>query len=213
MNSQSFDSIEDLRQHYCEKHLCEAPEEIFGMNCNMPAIIRANPGTCKDFCQDHPKEAAELMGYKVVEEKKNDNPKICDVLGVDVGEKFSYPGYSGKLCVSEDGDLLRLIGTEKFGISTGICDLINHPEKIIHEQNHTAAKFTAEEVEEIKVLQRVLFEKFDSVYCGRGKKFRLVYLTNNEHFVMFLSPDALPSLAFGESVRVEDIIENSEQES
>lgn len=205
MNSQSFDSIEDLRQHYCEKHLCEAPEEIFGMNCNMPAIIRANPGTCKDFCQDHPKEAAELMGYKVVEEKKNDKPRICEILGVDVGERFKSPLDCADICIKSDGFPVFPDHENDTIPARYIVALINDPDSIIRKP-----RFTKQEIEDAKTLIRICPENLDSITRTKDGD---ILLSSKGMWIGCLASSAFPSLAPGQTVKVQDIIENSEQKS
>lgn len=57
-----------------------------------------------------------------------DKPRICEVLGVEVGEKFTYPNCIGTFWISENGHLWRDDGDLKTFIPT----LVNYPDRIIH---------------------------------------------------------------------------------
>ena len=82
-------------------------------------------GHCMDYLKKYPHEAARLMGYEVVEENSNKlketlingnkeeanmdkqaRPRICEVLGVEVGECFCIKGFCEKdveFCIENDG--------------------------------------------------------------------------------------------------------------
>lgn len=55
-------------------------------------------------------------------------PRICEVLGVEVGERFAYPNRVGIFWISENGHLWCDDGDLK----TFVPALVNHPERIIH---------------------------------------------------------------------------------
>lgn len=57
-----------------------------------------------------------------------DKPRICKVLGVEVGERFAYPNRVGTFWISENGHLWCDDGDLK----TFVPALVNHPERIIH---------------------------------------------------------------------------------
>ena len=57
-----------------------------------------------------------------------DKPRICEVLGVEVGERFAYPNCVGTFWISENGNLWCDDGDLK----TFVPALVNHPERIIH---------------------------------------------------------------------------------
>ena len=57
-----------------------------------------------------------------------DKPRICEVLGVEVGERFAYPNRVGTFWISENGHLWCDDGDLK----TFVPALVNHPERIIH---------------------------------------------------------------------------------
>lgn len=67
-----------------------------------------------------------------------DKPRICEVLGVEVGEWFTYPGMSTSFQVTEGGFLKCADGDLKMCVPT----LINHPDRIIRKR-----RFTEQEAE------------------------------------------------------------------
>lgn len=56
------------------------------------------------------------------------NPRICEILGVEIGEEFTYPGMSCSFRITESGFIKCSDGDIKMCVPT----LINFPEKIIH---------------------------------------------------------------------------------
>ena len=96
-------SISDAVDHYCKQRWCD--------NCLLREPIGDPDKVCADWAETHPHEAARLMGYEVVEdnaptlkdaidkyleikqeEANMDKPRICEVLGVEVGEWWEYGG-------------------------------------------------------------------------------------------------------------------------
>lgn len=133
----------------------DALDSVFECNC-------CNPGTCPigkeafisgyscaDYTESHPHEAARLMGYEVVEDNKvvetdtvkkeanMNRPRICEVLGVEVGERFEL-GNTGIILLVNDDGLLHI------GLSHGahketdlnvnyLVKAINDPDRIIRK--------------------------------------------------------------------------------
>lgn len=123
--------------------------------------------------QEYVDEAAALMGYEVVEDdsdqsqksrnsvakkeeanmdnnqfpesgKMMDKPRICEVLGVEVGEVFTADtpyGQFKRCVVDEEGQILNT------GINV-LCYIINHPDRIIRKP-----RFTQQEVERAKAIK------------------------------------------------------------
>lgn len=117
-------------------------------------------------------EAASLMGYEVVEEytpthekthadatenarvrleeANMDKPRICEVLGVEVEERFSVGQY--EYWFDQCGNMWCKAGTEeKMACGGVLCNIINHPDRIIRKP-----RFTEQEVEAAKAV-KVLF--------------------------------------------------------
>ena len=185
-------------------------------NC---AYIRVE-ANCKelsvfDYIYTYPHEAAALMGYEVVDDEtvltktdgKNeslevnmDKPRICEVLGVEVGERFEL-GNTGIILLVNDDGLLHI------GLSHGahketdmnvnyLVKAINDPDRIIRKP-----RFTEQEVEDAKAVRRVL-----------GHEYRLE--RTPEGTISFggiiLSAQLFPSIHPGQSYTLDEIIGGAE---
>ena len=98
--------------------------------------------SCHETCQ-------ELQAWKTSKYKKEanmDKPRICEVLGVEVGEWFTYPGMSTSFQVTEGGFLKCSDGDLKMCVPA----LINHPDRIIRKP-----RFTEQEAEDAKAIKRM----------------------------------------------------------
>lgn len=115
----------------------------------------------KDDPEPEPPEEDE----KMIEETRK--PRICDLLGVDVGEwfGFDYPHKKyEKCCVNVDGKIVEMWNTGKLHNVGGnaVCWIINHPDCVIRRPH-----FTDEEMAALRVL-------YDSGarWLARGKHLR-----------------------------------------
>ena len=140
--------------------------------------------SCHDSCP-------ELKAY--TERKVNmDKPRICEVLGVEVGEHFYIDGFKGEYHVNSDGVL-------KWGGQTScdaIYDAINHPDRIIRKP-----RFTEEEVAVLRYIA--------SVFPGsriKGIETTAVVIEANGRGKWGLPAELFPSLRPGQSVALEEII-------
>ena len=100
------------------------------------------------------------------EEANMDKPRICEVLGVEVGEWFTYPGMSTSFQVTEGGFLKCADGDLKMCIPT----LINHPDRIIRKP-----RFTQQEVEDDtekpeRPTRKSILEAAERCVCGDRDK-------------------------------------------
>lgn len=160
----------------------------------------------KRYTVDNPHEAARLMGLEVVqddcveprkhkEEANMDKPRICEVLGVEVGEHFRIEGYKGEYHINDCGVL-------KWGGQTSddaIYEAINHPDRIIRKP-----RFTQQEVELFRAIQ-VLYPKAE--YVERIKDSGVIGLSNNTcGWIMDIDKDLFPALRPGESVTLTEVI-------
>ena len=151
-------SISDAIDHYCKQRWCD--------NCLLREPIGDPDKVCADWAETHPHEAARLMGYEVVEapkyveidmvkkEANMDKPRICEILGVEVGERFEL-GNTGIILLVNDDGLLHI------GLSQGahketdlnvnyLVKAINDPDRIIRKP-----RFTEQEVERAKAIRLI----------------------------------------------------------
>lgn len=85
------------------------------------------------------------------EEKKVDKPRICEVLGVEVGEDVKYrhtDGTEENICVCEDGRVIISSLSCKMSTVAVLINAINHPDRIIRKP-----RWTEQEVERAKAIK------------------------------------------------------------
>lgn len=171
--------------------------------------------SCRDTCQELKKymethtDAIENTHVRseTVLTKPNDKdeslevnmnkPRICEVLGVEVGEDFKYrhtDGTEENLCVCEDGRVIISSLSCKMSSTSVLINAINHPERIIRKPS-----FTKQEAERAKAI-RVLFPECKTVSQGvLGVRLDVVNPV--------IDADWFPSLKDGEVVTLDEIIE------
>ena len=189
----------------------------------VPKIMNGttNGEKCTKWILSNPHEAARLMGYEVVEEhtpthKKThadaienarvhleeanmDKPRICEVLGVEVGEKFRPKHlYNGFLSIKENGAVEFDGDPSVKDISNLILWLVYHPEDIVRIDDDKP-RFTEQEVEDAKTLKR-LFGKYPIADFGARHVFG----------GLRLNEDAFPSIQHGQSYTLDEIIGGAE---
>ena len=102
-----------------------------------------NPGQLEEACiMECPVCGKEFDIH--LEEANMDKPRICEVLGVEVGEHFKIEGYKGEYHINYCGVL-------KWGGQTSddaIYEAINHPDRIIRKP-----RWTEQEVERAKAIK------------------------------------------------------------
>ena len=163
-------------------------------------------------CADRKEDGTCWVPY-TKEEANMDKPRICEVLGVEVGEPFSIDGYPtdyGMVQVCEDGKIRRVISSAEFPFaqdgevghkigSNALYYLLNHPDRIIRKP-----RFTQQEVELFRAIQ-VLYPKAE--YVERIKDSGVIGLSNNTcGWIMDIDKDLFPALRPGESVKLDEII-------
>lgn len=170
---------------------------VEGMCCDC-----AHGGPCcswdeNEDCQYRKEDGTCWVPY-TKEEANMDKPRICEVLGVEVGEWFTYPGMSTSFQVTEGGFLRCADGDLKMCVPT----LINNPDRIIRK-----SRWTEQEVEDARAVKRLL--EADSVTraaYGNG----LVAIKSDWSVSIVLSRDCFPSLRPGETVKLSEIIGGAE---
>ena len=182
-----FEVVEDdcvePRKHKEEANM---DNPCIGCDVGWESISSAGSMSCRDECE-------RLKAWEA--KKKVDKPRICEVLGVEVGEHFRIEGYKGEYHINDCGVL-------KWGGQTSddaIYEAINHPDRIIRKP-----RFTQQEVELFRAIQ-VLYPKAE--YVERIKDSGVIGLSNNTcGWIMDIDKDLFPALRPGESVKLDEII-------
>lgn len=135
-----------------------------------------------------------------------DKPRICEVLGVEVGEKFTIVDTDYWIekngAIFSDGNQRDLVGVSL------ICDVVNHPDRIIRKP-----RWTEQEVEDAKNIKRMFcsgtFSNFTHIQkdeLGRPAMVDCPMRDNNGWFFVGLEKGMFPSLRPGETVTLDEII-------
>ena len=128
-----------------------------------------------------------------------DKPRICEVLGVEVGERFRPKHLcNGFLSIKENGAVEFDGDPSVKDISNLILWLVYHPEDIVRIDGEKT-RFTEQEVEDAKTLKR-LFGKYPIAEFGARHVFG----------GLRLNEDAFPSIRHGETVTLDEIIGGAE---
>ena len=199
-----------------------------------------NADKCNKWVNEHPYEAARLMGYEVVEddepracfncigceieknfdpqegcknwEKKKeanmDKPRICEVLGVEVGEDVKYrhtDGTEENICVCEDGRVIISSLSRKMSTVAVLINAINHPDRIIRKPH-----WTEQEVEDAKTIRRVLGADWKRVEREDDGFIVLKFLNTGDDEILCqslrLESNAFPSVKIGQVYTLDEII-------
>ncbi len=198
--------------------------------CELREPVQQYAGTkkpCHEYVRANPYEAARLMGYEVVEddcdqsqiscnqvanksqkeEANMDKPRICEVLGVEVGERFEL-GTTGIILLVNDDGLLHI------GLSQGahketdlnvnyLVKAINHPDRIIRKP-----RFTQQEVESAKIIS-VLFPEATHIGRLRGSN-ALIIIGADNGWIANIENSLFQEIKSGQSVTLDEIIGGAE---
>lgn len=193
-------AVSDAVNKYCAGRWC-------GDTCKLYYAAGDSDKVCADWAEYHPYEAARLMGYEVVEddmleptkhkeEANMDKPRICEVLGVEKGERFDAGPYKDAY-IDSFGTIRTNMGT--LMDADRVCELINHPDRIIRKP-----RWTQQEVERAKAI-KVLYPEADSLdECDPQVK-----VLNTKFVIATLDTALFPSLRPGETVTLNEIIGGS----
>ena len=221
-----FDDIISAREPFCGRNICGV--------CPMPSSLREHSlpddaQNCSEFCKKHPNEAATLMGYEVIPELGDDavpaetlsgtfskigkganmdKPRICEVLGVDLGEKFcityiSHDMRITKTCwIAENGDIV----TDEARIpAEALSQAINHPDRIIRKP-----RWTEQEVERAKAI-RTLWPDAKEIRVRNGPHGELEYRVCAGCTVFgFIYGDCFPTMERMKEYTLDEIIGGAE---
>lgn len=115
-----------------------------------------------------------------------DKPRICEVLGIKVGERFSVGQY--EYWFDQCGDMWCKAGTEeKMACGGVLCNIINHPDRIIRKPH-----FTQQEVEDAKTILKVFGRKGTIKryhFCGDPSTLTFDNLYINQYLFPSIKPD------------------------
>lgn len=145
--------------------------------------------SCHDTCQELKQwneRRIKFMNYD-----SNKQPRICEIIGVKVGEVFRIKGYNGEYHINSDG-ILKWGGQTSDG---AIYDIINHPEHLIRRP-----KLTDKEIEALKAIKLIIpkaeyVEKIGSSdIVGVGNK--------QDGWLMDIDNSLFPSLEPGTSINI-----------
>lgn len=152
---------------------------------------------CKAY-RDMLNQNGKPMGINIsdlMKEANMDKPRICEVLGVEMGEKFTIADTDYWIekngAIFSDGNQRDLIGVSL------ICNAINHPDRIIRKP-----RWTEQEVKRAKAI-KVLWPKAEKLYRGAAT---ITIYTRSQLFVIDLHAELFPSLHSGETVTLDEII-------
>lgn len=158
-----------------------------------------------DFCsygqrkEDNLDEAIEKY-LKIKEEANMDKPRICEVLGVEVGERFSISPVEKQLYVSESGNI---IDDDRHLFAQLFVDAINHPDRIIRKP-----RFTQQEVESAKIIS-VLFPEATHIGRLRGSN-ALIIIGADNGWIANIENSLFQEIKSGQSVTLDEIIGGAE---
>lgn len=133
-----------------------------------------------------------------------DKPRICEVLGVEVEERFSVGQY--EYWFDQCGDMWCKAGTqEKMACGGVLCNIINHPDRIIRKP-----RFTEQEVVDARTIKRMFgadnFTHIQKDEMGRPAMVDCPMGDDNGWFFVGLEGGMFPSLRPGETVTLDEII-------
>ena len=159
-------------------------------------------------------ETGEVFGSNVtirgpvteleVVEDSMDKPRICEALGVEVGESFRIRGFDKvEFWIMDDGTFSTR-PSNVAGSTMALLRTLDHTDRIIRKPC-----WTEREVECAKYTKRIL--SVDAVR-RHGYGGGLVAFTNDGSVVIAINRDLFPSLRPGQTVKLEEIIGNTHDE-
>lgn len=115
-----FEDIQQAHEKFCPNTLCkDKPYEVLAKNCALCRINMRSNGwyeLCDSFCDDHPAEAARLMGYEVIDDLSTetddtptDTPTTLDDTPTINGDT---PTKEDNMCKMDKPRLAEVLGVE-----------------------------------------------------------------------------------------------------
>ena len=204
INAPTISAVPVVRCRECKHY---KPEEYFSP-CVLPQGLEcAKPN---DFCSYGQRKEANLdeaieKYLKIKEEANMDKPRICEILGVEVDEEFTYDFGAnqvnrGTLKIGADGKRYYKKGDLWIPCynEDDLVVIINHPDRIIRKP-----RWTQQEVERAEAI-RLLYPEADSLNeCDPCIK-----VLNNKFVIATLDTALFPSLHVCENVKLDEIIDS-----
>ena len=134
-------------------------------------------------------------------ETNMDKPRICEVLGVEVGEHFQVYGNAMTWHITSGGYIVRDDG--KRCVDDVIYLAINHPDHIIRKPC-----FTQQEVESAKIIS-VLFPEATHIGRLRGSN-ALIIIGADNGWIANIENSLFQEIKSGQSVTLDEIIGGAE---
>lgn len=174
--------------------MMEHPEAIEPLQGYTPEEV-AFKGVEIDQFKAIESDRVNSVEIEAIKEANMDKPRICEVLGVEVGEVFTADtpyGQFKRCVVDEEGQILNT------GINV-LCYIINHPDSILRKP-----RWTKQEVELFKAIHTLYSQ---AKYVERIKDSEVIGLSNNTcGWITDIDKDLFPSLRPGETVKLDEII-------
>ena len=187
-------TIEQALEQFCDSKkdcdyckLREPVQQYAGTKRPCHEYVRANPHEAARLMgyevveDDEPRTCFNCIGCEIEKdfdpqegcknwvkrkEANMDKPRICEVLGVEVGEDVKYrhtDGTEENICVCEDGRVIISSLSCKISTVAVLINAINHPDRIIRKPH-----WTEQEVERAKAIKVLLPEinaiKYDGAW-------------------------------------------------
>lgn len=160
----------------------------------------------KVLVETQDEETGDLI-YTVKEEKSmdtsNSKPKICEILGVEVGEEFKIKGLDETVFqILDDGTFT----TQPFnvpGSTTVLLRALDHPERVVH-----LPRWSSDEVALAKTFWDACYNMAD-VFFFRGNNGRLSWGVDSESMPLeenYLPVCLFPQIKNGQKVYLRDIV-------
>ena len=211
----TFRKITEYSMEEANNEFCERQKSCDTCPLDEPSHKKEDT-SCVDWCNEHPHEAARLMGYEVVEDDSDqsqksrnsvakeeeanmDKPRICEILGVVPGEEFFIKDfYSGHVTfrIMDDGTF----STRPSNISGSSLELLrtlDHPDRIIRKP-----RFTEQEVEAAKAIKTL----FPCAVSVKRLDLSIRVQDRDEVLIVQLSNSLFRSIQLGETYTLDEVI-------
>lgn len=187
------------------------PGELEDKDCHTCGYFenKERCGSCIATINITGERTSEPSNWIPKEEANMDKPRICEVLGVEVGERFSVGQY--EYWFDQCGDMWCKAGIEeKMACGGVLCNIINHPDRIIRKP-----RFTEQEVEDAKAIKRMFGDdNFTHIHKDEDGLCEMMDGPEDDPNVGWcaigMEEGMFPSIRPGETVTLEEIIGGAE---